>query len=307
MNWNAIAFDWNQVRAFLATAEEGSFSAAARALGQTQPTLSRQITALEEDLGVTLFERGRRSMEITEAGLELLEHVRTMGEAAQRISLAASGQASSIEGKVTITSTEVVATYFLPAVLLRLKEAAPGVTVDIVASSDLRDLKKREADIAIRHARPEQPDLIAKLIAETMAAPYASRGFLQKHGRPQSFEDLARLDFIGFDRNEEIIPFMAEKGLKLTPANFKFNSASGLVDFAMVRAGLGVGFLTADMAELDPELEPALPAFEPIPVPVWLVTHRELHTSRRIRLVYDLIAEELPKLARAFSSGQGAA
>lgn len=301
MNWNAIAFDWNQIRAFLATAEEGSFSAAARALGQTQPTLSRQITALEEDLGVTLFERGRRSMEITEAGLELLEHVRTMGEAAQRISLAASGQASSIEGKVTITSTEMVATYFLPAVLHRLKEAAPGVTVDIVASSDLRDLKKREADIAIRHARPEQPDLIAKLIAETMAAPFASRSFLQRHGRPQSFEDLAQLDFIGFDRNEDIIPVMAEKGLKLTLENFKFNSASGLVDFAMVRAGLGIGFLTADMAELDPELELALPAFEPIPVPVWLVTHRELHTSRRIRLVYDLIAEELPKLARAFS------
>jgi len=301
MNWNAIAFDWNQIRAFLATAEEGSFSAAARALGQTQPTLSRQITALEDDLGVILFERGRRTMEITQSGLELLEHVRTMGEAAQRISLAASGQASSIEGKVTITATEMVATHFLPTVLQQLRAAAPGVTVDVVASSDLRDLKKREADIAIRHARPEQSDLIAKLIGETMAAPYASRAFLERHGRPESFEELAAMDFIGFDRNEEIIPFMAERGLKLTPGNFKFNSASGLVDFAMVRAGLGVGFLTADMAELDEELEPALPAFEPIPVPVWLVTHRELHTSRRIRLVYDLIAEELPKAAPAMA------
>ncbi|MEM7543455.1 MAG: LysR family transcriptional regulator [Pseudomonadota bacterium] len=121
MNWQAISFDWNQVRAFLATAEEGSLSAAARALGSTQPTLSRQVSGLEQELGVTLFERGHRAMVLTGAGLELLEHVRVMGEAATRISLAASGQAQAIEGKVTLTATEFFANYHLPSIVARTR------------------------------------------------------------------------------------------------------------------------------------------------------------------------------------------
>ncbi|MEQ9004201.1 MAG: LysR family transcriptional regulator, partial [Pseudomonadales bacterium] len=126
MNWAAVAFDWNQVRAFLATAEEGSLSAAARVLHQTQPTLSRQVTALERALGVTLFERGHREVRLTGAGLELLEHVRAMAEAANRVSLAASGQSHAIEGHVRITATELLATHHLPAMLRKLRERAPG-------------------------------------------------------------------------------------------------------------------------------------------------------------------------------------
>ena len=86
---NSPAFDWTQARAFLAAAEGGSVSAAARTLGLTQPTLGRQVAALEQALGVTLFERGGRSLALTEAGLELLDHVRTMADAANRVALAA--------------------------------------------------------------------------------------------------------------------------------------------------------------------------------------------------------------------------
>ena len=149
MNWQAISFDWNQVRAFLATAEEGSLSAAARALGQTQPTLSRQITALEDALGVTLFQRGHRSTDLTQSGIELLEHVRAMGEAASRISLTASGQASTVDGQVTITSTDTMAAVFLPKILRKLREQAPNISIEIIAASEIRDLRKREADLKI--------------------------------------------------------------------------------------------------------------------------------------------------------------
>ena len=110
MEWQSVAFDWNQVRAFLVTAEEGSFSAAARALGLTQPTLGRQVAALEDYLGVTLFERLGRSLSLTQSGLELLDHVRAMGDAASRISLTASGQSQRIEGQVCITATDVLET-----------------------------------------------------------------------------------------------------------------------------------------------------------------------------------------------------
>src|SRR3954469_2836595 len=97
MDWRSVKFDWNRARAFLVTAEEGSLSAAARALGMAQPTLGRQVSALEEELGVVLFERIGRGLTLTAGGLDLLDHVRTMGEAANRVSLTASGQSQTIE------------------------------------------------------------------------------------------------------------------------------------------------------------------------------------------------------------------
>lgn len=298
MNWPSIAFDWNQARAFLATAEEGSLSAAARALGQTQPTLSRQVAALEAELGVTLFDRVGRSLSLTQSGLELLDHFRAMGDAASRISLAASGQSQAIEGHVRITATDVMATYHLPPVLKRLRETAPGIEIDVVASNEVRDLRRREADIAIRHVRPEQPELIAKLVGETFARIYASTDYLDRHGRPEAGSDLADAEFIGLDDPERMLPFLNSLGLKLTRRNFKITTASGTVIVALVKQGVGMSIFTEQDAAAIPGLEPVLPEFDPIPIPIWLVTHRELHTSRRIRLVFDLLADAFAQKPR---------
>ncbi len=300
MNWQAVRFDWNQARAFLATAEEGSLSAAARALGLTQPTLGRQVAALEAELGVTLFERVGRSLSLTRSGIELLEHFRAMGEAAGRISLAASGQSQAVEGQVRITATDMMATYHLPPMLKGLREVAPGIEIEIVASNEVRDLRRREADIAIRHVRPEQPDLIARLVGETTAHMYASVGYLDRHGRPQGPRDLSAADFVGGEQPERYLPALNALGLSLRPENFKFTASSGTVTLELVKCGYGISFLPKDIEAVAPELECVLPELDPIPIPVWLVTHRELHTSRRIRLVYDLMAEAL---ARHLGSG----
>ena len=293
MNWASVSFDWNQARAFLATAEEGSLSAAARALGHSQPTLSRQVAALEEDLGVILFERVGRALSLTQAGLELLEHFRAMGEAAGRISLSASGQSQAVEGQVSITATDMMATYHLPGVLKRLRDTAPGIEIEVVAANDLRDLRRREADIALRHVRPEQPDLIAKLVGETSTHLYASKDYLDRHGRPESPSDLSDADFIGYENPERLLPILNAHGLSLTKRNFKVFTASGTVYYQLLRQGLGISVLNKHDAELTPGLEMVLPELEPIQVPIWLVTHRELHTSRRIRLVFDFLAEAM--------------
>ena len=295
MNWQTVSFDWNQARAFLVTAEEGSLSAAARALGQTQPTVGRQVAALEDELGVTLFDRVGRSLVLTPSGLELLDHVRAMADAANLVSLTASGQSQAIEGHVSITATPVLATYHLPAILKRLREEAPGILIEIIAANEVRDLTRREADIAIRHARPEQPDLIARLIGETSAHLYASKAFLDEHGRPEKPEDLADADFIGFGQPERQVPMVNSMGIPLTADNFKINTTSGTVILEMLKHGLGISFLTKDAEMLVPDIEPVLPHLDPIPVPIWLVTHRELHTSRRIRLVFDFLAEAIPR------------
>src|SRR5690606_15539086 len=111
MDWRHISFDWNQVRAFLVTAEEGSFSAAARASGATQPTIGRQVTGLEEALGVVLFERVGRGLSLTPSGLELVEHARAMGEAAFRLSRVAAGQSLELDGRVCISAGEMIAVH----------------------------------------------------------------------------------------------------------------------------------------------------------------------------------------------------
>jgi DNA-binding transcriptional LysR family regulator len=299
MNWNSVLFDWNHVRSFLATVEEGSLSAAARALGITQPTLSRQISALEDRLGVTLFERGHRSTDLTAAGLELVDHVRVMFNAANDISLTATGQSQTIEGHVTLTCTGTMASLHLPPILRRLREKAPGIEIELVTSNDVRDLKKREADIAIRHGRPDQPDLIAKLIGETSAHLYAATEYLDKVGRPRSVEDLAKLDFLGFDNPAMSVEMYKLLGVPLTPGHIKMYMSNGNAFSAMMQAGLGIGVLTRNDAAFVTGLEQVMGTLPSVPVPVWLATHRELHSSRRIRLVYDHLSEELRKMLKA--------
>lgn len=293
MNWDAIAFDWNRVRAFLATAEEGSLSAAARALNQTQPTLGRQVAALEEELGVVLFERIGRSLRLTASGQELLGHVRAMGDAANRISLAASGQSQSVEGRVMISASDIMCAYILPGALRELRQIAPRLTVEIVATDEISDLQRREADIAIRHVRPTQPDLIARLILEAEAHFYASTAYLEHHGRPKTTCDLSSHSFIGYADNKVLIGMLNDFGLSLTQENFNISSQSGMVSWEYACQGFGIGITLDAVARKFPQMHKIELDMTPIRFPIWLTTHRELHTSRRIRMVFDLLARHL--------------
>ena len=161
--------DWNLARAFLATAERGSLSAAARQLGLTQPTLSRQVAALEAELDVTLFERIGKRLVLTETGENLLDHVRAMGEAAAAMTIAASGRGLAIEGRVRVSASDAYSAYIMPEIVERIRREAPQITLVIVSSNALSDLHRREADIAIRHVRPEADGLIGRLVRESAA------------------------------------------------------------------------------------------------------------------------------------------
>lgn len=293
MNWTNISFDWNQARAFLVTAEAGSFSAAARALGLTQPTLGRQVTGLEETLGVTLFERASRSLALTDPGRALLEHFRDMGSAAARISLGASGRSQAVAGTVSISATDTFSTHWLPAALARLRKEAPGIDVELVVSDRAVDLGKREADIAIRHTRPHEHHLVARLLRESTAFLYASSRYLDSISRPQSLDALRHADFVGFAPLERFQGGLAAIGLPLERSRFRVVTDSGAVMCELIRQGFGVGVLSSDIGDAMPGVERIQVEVAPIVFPVWLVTHRELYTSRRIRLVFDVLAQEL--------------
>lgn len=296
MNWASITFDWNQARAFLVTAETGSFSAAARALKMTQPTLGRQVAALEETLDLVLFERIGRKLEITPAGRDFLEHMRTMGEAAQRASLMASGRVETVAGDVCISVIDIFACYTMPQIVADLRRVAPQIRLRILASNSLSDLQRREADIAVRHVAPTQPELISRKVREAKGRIYGHVDFIAKFGPFETPEDVAKADFVGMSNDEtELLDFMQNWGINITDKNIRVLSDSGLSSWEMARQGLGLSPMTDDVAAHFPEMQMLLPDHAAIPVPYWLTTHRELHSSRRIRLVYDHLAEVLSK------------
>lgn len=293
MNWQAISFDWNQVRAFLATAEEGSFSGAARVLKSTQPTIGRQIGALEEALEVTLVERSVRGLTLTESGRDLLLHVRAMGEAATLISMVADGKSQDVTGEVTVTGTDLLSAAILPRVLKPLRDAAPGVRVRILASSEMENLTQRDADIAIRHIRPDQPDLIARHLGDFRANLYAATDYLDRAGRPRSLRDVANHDFVGNADPDRLIAPLHNMGVPVRAESFVMSSGSGVVAWELVKAGYGVSMQPETLGDTEPGIEKVLPDFPSLEFPIWLVTHRELQTSRRIRIVFDTLARGL--------------
>ncbi|MDZ4336696.1 MAG: LysR family transcriptional regulator [Pseudomonas sp.] len=285
--------DWNQLRAFLETAETGSLSAAARKLGQSQPTLSRQVAALELALGVTLFERVGKTMALTTTGQELLGHARVMGAAAHGLGLAATGRSEEVAGVVSVATSDAVAAYLMPKILLHIRQAAPGIQVEVVASDGFSDLLRREADIAIRHVRPEQPELIGRLVRQSSACFYASESWVRVHGLPRTAEEALQHDFIGLDRAGHYLQHLHGQGLLLSNTNFRSYADNSVTYWEMVRQGLGIGAIMEEIARETPGMVRVLEDVAPFQLPIWLVTHRELRTARRIRIVFDLLAEIL--------------
>jgi DNA-binding transcriptional LysR family regulator len=289
--------DWNLVRAFCATADSGSLSAAARKLQLTQPTLSRQVAALEAALGVTLFERIGKRLVLTDTGLGLVEHARVMAGAADTMALAAAGRSQNVSGRVTISATDAVSAYLLPGLVARIREKAPQITLVILASDSISDIRRREADIAIRHVRPTEPELIARLVGEMTAHFYAAESWLAKNGVPGSMAELCEADLLGFEPVEQFTEQLRAAGIPVSADRFRIVSGNSVVLWEMVRGGVGICMMLKEIAELMPGVIRLLPALPGIKVPVWLVSHRELHTSRRVRLVFDTLAKELSRSA----------
>ena len=293
MDWRAVKFDWNKARAFLVTAEEGSLSAAARALGMAQPTLGRQVTGLEQELGIVLFERVGRGLQLTPAGVELLDHVRAMGDAAGRVSMNALGQSQALKGKICISASETYAAVLLPPIVAKLRVLEPDIHVEIVVANHASDLRRREADIAIRNFRPTEPDLIAKKVGDADAVLYATADYIEKIGNPKIPQDLKHANFVNLDHDGMFIKGLNMLGLDLNEENFPLLTESYIVMWELVRQGAAIGILDAYIGDADPVVQRVLPNLEPLIFPIWLVSYRELNTSRRIRRVFDFLAEEL--------------
>ncbi|MFT6645206.1 MAG: DNA-binding transcriptional LysR family regulator [Patiriisocius sp.] len=295
MKWNSVNFDWNHARAFLLTAEEGTLSAAALALGTTQPTLSRQVSALEVELGITLFERVGRRLVLTDSGMELLEHARSMGNAATQFSLGALGQSQQLEGTVVVSTSELDAVFRLPSIIATLRREEPGIDIEVVVTNDSSDLKRREADIAIRSFRPTQGDLIARKLGEERIWLYGTPDYVAGLTAADASE-LTDVQIIGFNRSSQMSEVLSQQGWQLSKRNFQLVTSFQLLQLELCKRNLGLVFLPEDIGNDDLGLIPAFQHLGPVlSVSIWLVCHQELRTNRRIRRVYDFIAEELSR------------
>lgn len=290
--------DWNLIRSFVAVAEAGSLSAAARHAGTSQPTLGRHVSALEAQTGVRLFQRGRDGYVLTEAGQTLLGRARAVRDSAADFSRLAAGAAGAdIAGTVRVTASEVVAAYVLPPILARLVAAEPGIEVELVASDRVQNLLARDADIAIRMVRPAQLDLVARKIADIPIVACASTAYLVRRGRPLAAADLLDHDLVGFDRSTDIIEGLAGVGLSADRHAFRFRTDHQIVLWEAIKAGLGVGYMQAPLVAGEPRVEALLPGL-PLPLlPLWLAMHPDLRGSARIRLVADFLGEALAAYA----------
>lgn len=289
--------DWTLIRSFLAVAQAGSLSAAARQLGLTQPTLGRHVAELETALGVILFERRRDGLRLTEKGLALAERAEPMRDAADAFARLAAGSAERMAGTVRLTASEIMAAYVLPPMLARLAVVEPGIEIEIVASNQIGSLLARDADIAVRMVRPMQNDLVARHVADLPLTACAATAYLQRAGWPLAPQDLVDHRLIGWDRADDIIKGFAQFGMSVDRHAFATRTDNQIVLWEAVKAGLGIGFAQASLVARQPGVEAVLPDL-PIPVlPMWLAIHEDLRHAPRIRRVLDFLHAELKAYA----------
>ena len=289
--------DWSLIRAFLAVAETGSLSAAARQIGTSQPTLGRQIRQVEHALDLALFTRKPRGLSLTDSGMALLPQARRMADAMREIAMTAAGRSDDLKGTVRLTASAVVAHHLLPPIIAQIRQIEPLIQIELVASDSSDNLLYREADIALRMYRSTQLDIVTRHLGDLRLGVFAARTYLDRRGTPQTAEDLLQHDLVGYDRNDLILRHMRDLGWPATREMFPVRCDSQTAYLELVRAGCGIGFAQAglmadspDMVELDLGLE--LPR-----LPVWLAAPQAMRSTPRIRRVWDLLAEGLaPRL-----------
>lgn len=285
--------DWSLVQSFLAVADTGSLSQAARQLGASQPTLGRHIKTLEDSLRVELFQRHARGFELTPLGHEILPTAKAMAQAMHALSLTAAGGETRLAGDVRIATSVFMAHHAMPQIIAALRIAEPDIRIDLVPSDESENLLFREADIAVRMYRPEQLDMITKHLGNIKLGMFAANSYLKRKGRPTTADDLMHHDIVGYDSNDQIIREMRRLGYPADRDWFSVRCDHQSTYWELVRAGCGIGFSQANVAQKDPEIQ-TLDLGLPLPdLPVWLTAHEAMRHTPRISRIWTLLEDAL--------------
>lgn len=286
---------WELYRSFLAVVHHGTLSAAARELSLTQPTVGRHVDALERELGVALFTRSPSGLAPTGTALDLVPHAESMASAAEAFVRTASGQMEDEVGSIRLTASELVGVEVVIPMLADFRTAHPRIAIEVVLSTRAEDLLRREADIAVRLFRPTQTSLLAKRIGAIGIGLYAHPTYLEGRTKPRLIDDLRGHALVGFD-SEMFLRRTERYALSSSREDYALRCDSYLGQYAAVRHGFGIGVCLHAPARRD-GLVRVLPREFDAGFDAWVVMHEDLKTSRRVRLLYEFLAERLADYA----------
>ena len=285
------ALDWDLLQSLHAVLEAGSFSAAARLRRLTQPTLGRHIDQLERRLGAPLFLRSPRGLRPTDLALSFRPHLADMAAAAATASRDAAGVASGEGGVVRVAASDVVGIEVLPGILARFREANPGIDVELVLSNKHEDLTRRDADVAVRMARPTQNSLVAKKVGELSLGFHATPDYVARKGIPTTFDELTAHSLIGFDREMPPVEGIEFDRL-ITRDLFALRTDNDVAQLAALKAGFGIGVCHTQIARRE-GLVPIMADTFGFKLDMWICMHETLRGTPRIRLMFDHLARTL--------------
>ena len=301
--------DWNDLRYFLAVAREGSTLAAGRRLRVSQTTVARRIAALESALKLQLFDRRQAGYVVTPAGEELVEKAEKVEAATQSFAEAADARTRELTGKVCMTTHEMFTVTLLSPILRELHELHPEIVIEFDTSERNLDLGAGEADIAIRStaSRQQRAGTVGRRLCKDDWTLYCSREYAEKHGLPQTKDDLKRHTLIGGGGENlwrHYLAWLRELGLEQNVA-VHHASATGLL--SGVRSGLGIGVLPCVVADAEPDLIRCFPPRQDHGRSLWLLTHERVRNTPRVRAVIDFLYERLSRHIRQLEERAAAA
>ncbi|MCH8847005.1 MAG: LysR family transcriptional regulator [Proteobacteria bacterium] len=285
--------DWRALQNVVTVAETGSLSAAARRLNISQPTVGRRIEQLEQQLGAVLFNRTAQGLSLTKVGESILNHAKQMEEEALAIERAATGANQQLQGNVRVSLIEDLGIQWLPQKLSKFHVQFPHLSIEVNINNRNVDLLRREADIAVRLARPEQPDLICRKVGMLFFGLYASQSYLDEHGVPEQRADLKNHYHVGFDEQMQRYSLIKKLETLFNQDNIRHRSNSHMEIVEATRAGLGCGVLCCLTADPHSDLHRVLIKEFNYGREIWLVTHAEINSSARIRTVFDFLVKAL--------------
>lgn len=284
---------WELYRSFLAVLQEGSLSGAARALGITQPTVGRHVSALENAFGLTLFTRSQSGLLPTEAALTLRPYAEAMRSTAAALRRTADSQGEGVCGTVRVSASEVVGVEVLPALVARLREAHPQLTVELVITNRVQDLVRREADIAVRMTPPRQELLIARRVGAVVVGLFAHRAYLGRYGTPRNVSELAQHALIGFDAETPFLRAARKRMPAWSRGAFSIRTDSDVGQLALIRAGCGIGACQLALARGNADLVRVLPLKFELKLDTWVTMHQDLRNSARCKVTFDALVQGL--------------
>ncbi len=283
---------WDQYRYFLAVAETGSLSAAARQLVVSQPTVGRHISDLEDKLEARLFERASHGYILTSAGRQILERIEEASATFRDVERQVKGLDKALSGLIRISATEGLGSYWLTPALSEFQTSYPNINFELLLNISLVNMRNREADIALRLANPRVSDLIGRRLGKIGFGLYGADRYFDRKGKPSNISDLVHHDFIGWQEGSGELDVSRALSRIATGGQMTLRSNTVAAQIAAVTQGMGLFLAPHYMVPQDGRFARLLPEDVDHKIDIWLLTHRDLVNTQRVRTLLNFMYEK---------------